>query len=258
MPRKRSDRVFRMKRFELRDNLSANKIGVDGVMIGSWTGIHASDRRVLDVGCGCGIISLMMAQRSEALSILGIDIEENAVAEASVNAFNSPWSDRIEIRRLGFSEVVDAFRTGIPPEKAMEKFDVIISNPPFFESGVDPSGSQRMLARHAGSLSPSVLIEYASGMLTQVGRLSLIVPAMDSGRYERLALGHGLRLDRICCVKGNPDASPKRAMMEFVMSDCLESLDMPEPKREWLTIESSPGVYTPEYIALGKDFYLKF
>lgn len=250
---RKENRVFRMKRFAICDNLSANKIGVDGVLTGSWAMICESDRNILDVGCGCGIISIMMAQRHPSAMIYGIDIDINAIVEASQNASTTEWRNRLNFYQFDFSQLGEKESSDLPPE-----FDLIISNPPFFDSGVDPTESLRMTARHAGSLSPAVLIEKSAGLLSESGRLVFICPYYDADRYEELSRANGLMLNRKCIIKGRPELPPKRVIFEFCRKDSGSDDSEENPKTETLIIEESPGNYSEDYIALGKPFYLKF
>lgn len=229
--------------FEVNDSRSGNKIGVDGVLLGSWVPIDNDVTSLLDVGCGCGIITLMLAQRAPQARVLGIDIEPNAIEEANLNARNSIFADRIEINNKSYEDLAE---TDL-------KFDLIVSNPPFFNSGGNPNLSERMLARHSGSLSPEVLIQHAPKLLKLNSLLALIAPSEEAEKLRSLAAEYGLRPVKECFVKGNPNVSPKRVMLAFRLSDkaC-------ESSSEILTIEYSPGQFTPEYISLGQPFYLKF
>ncbi len=250
---------FRMKQFAVADARSANKIGVDGVLLGSWAPLNSNMRRILDVGCGCGIISLMMAQRAPEAEIVGIDIEINAVEEAGENVSNSTFAERTQILMRSFEDIIEDINEG-----RMGRFDLIVSNPPFFESGVDPSVSERMLARHSGSLSPEILIMRARECLNPKGMLTFIAPFEFLSNYLQLANKSRLKIIKCCKVKGNPDAKAKRILLAMLSDDsrsytCSNS-DAPESDLsiDTLIIENSPGNYTPEYRELGRPFYLKF
>lgn len=242
-----------MKKFEVSDARSANKVGVDGVMVGSWATIRNSDRYILDVGCGCGIISLMMAQRNPSAYIFGIDVDQDAVTEAKDNAATSPWNDRMQIIHTDFSELITDMTSG---ESLPRKFDLIISNPPFFQSGVNPNESSRMTARHAGTLSPSILLKKSGKLLREFGRLVFIAPYLSEDKLEDEAKQYGWKILRKCVVRGRAELQPKRVIFEFCINNKDTSIE--EPVTESLTIEESPGIYTSEYIQLGKDFYLNF
>lgn len=257
-----------MKKFNIRHSLSANKVGVDAVLIGAWSkmpeGLSYSPR-ILDAGCGCGIISMMMYQRFPDSRILGIDIEPNAILEAQTNIVENNMADCVRISNKDFGMLSENAETD-----AGAKFDLIVSNPPFFHSGVDVSSSEssRMIARHAGTLSPMSLISNASKLLSEEGILSFIAPAADEQQLIEFANANSLISSRICRVRGNPNVLPKRVMMEFLrdpnqtlcgLKDSEKIIQCRDNVRiEELTLEYAPGEYTPEYRELCKDFYLKF
>ena len=253
------ERLFKMKRFEVSHSKSANKVGVDGVLIGAWARIPQRCRRILDAGCGCGLIALMMAQRATEASVLGIDIHPGSLEEAKSNAGNSDWNERITISCMDFQKLRARVREGLEPP-----FDLIVSNPPFFHSGVDASISARMQARHAGSLSPEILVELAYEMLSEGGELAFIAEYSSMEKLIAMGTSHRMEPVKACVVKGNRTAEPKRVMLQF-RKGREDRENVPEPNSpeasyhmETLSIETTPGVYTPEYIELCKDFYLKF
>lgn len=231
-------RPFKFKRFECRHAVSSMKIGVDAVMIGAWA--DPSGVRVLDVGCGCGVIALMIAQRNSDAEIHAVDIHADSIAEASFNFAASPWGERLHASQADFSVM----------EAGEERFDLIISNPPYFDSGVKRPDTPRLVARHQDTLSPEVLVNRAVGMLTSSGRLAMIVPASFEKTLEACASAAGLKVSRICRVAGTPSSAPKRVMMEFSMNAAAEKVE------ESLVIEHAPGLHTEDYIALTGDFYL--
>ena len=273
-----------MKRFSVRHQRSANKVGVDGVLIGAWAGVSATDRDLLDAGCGCGLIALMLAQRLEDIGatrvrIHAVDLDHEAVEEAAENIADSPWSDRIKPHcgdfrseliqpdEMGGAEVME----GSDSEEGNRPggmYDRIVSNPPFFHAGALNDGSARMLARHADTLSPEALLIEAPRMLRPGGRLAYIAQAESEERLREIGESEGLRLRRLTRVKGNPRAGVKRVMMEWERPECrivpgsnrLTSRDRdPDilPEITELIIEHAPGDYTAQYIALCRDFYIK-
>ena len=247
-------RIFQMKQFSVSHALSSNKVGVDGVLIGAWTTIPDTCHSVLDVGCGCGLISLMLAQRIPDAKILGIDIEPLAVKEAISNCANSPWPDRLDIQEISIDTIYERY-TAISDKSDVERFDLIISNPPFFNTGIDPS-TCRTLARHVGSLSPDKLIMVADKMLSDHGRLSFITVAEDFERLCDLASHNNLRLLESMYVRGNPERPAKRVMMSFIKNGNAND-KVPARDPGLLTIENTPGSYTEEYKQLCAPFYLK-
>lgn len=247
---------FRFKKFTVEHDRSAMKIGVDGVLLGMWADVEGASR-ILDVGCGCGVIALMCAQRTVDAVISAVEIDVNAAEESKDNFSNSPWSGRLTARCMNFIELEES-----------EKYDLIISNPPYFNSGVDSSGSARTLARHQGELSPLTLLSKGSRILNPNGRIAMIVPAEQLPEIVGHGRSEGLEPCRITLVKGNRRAEIKRALIEVVKTDVSSDRnDENEMKLEdgdncfinnILVLEEEPGVPTPEYRRLGRDFYLKF
>lgn len=247
---KKQRRPFRMKQFEVSDARSGNKVGVDGVLLGSWVEIPSGCSRIADIGCGCGIIALMLAQRSADSKIIGIEVEPLAAEEASENAIKSPFKEIIEILNIDFETLIQDINAG-----NIEPMNLLVSNPPFFASGGNPKESERMLARHAGTLSPEILLAKGAECLTQTGMLAFIAPFEFLDRYLKLADKEGWTFLRGCIVRGNPDVPPKRVMLQFVRNS---KEIIRKPDMQTLTIENSRGDFTSDYLALGRPFYLKF
>lgn len=242
------ERVFRFKQFSVRHAKSAMKVGVDGVLIGAWATTAAPDNavcKVLDAGCGCGLIALMIAQRNPMAQILAIDIDSPSVEEATKNVEDSPWSDRIIVEMGDFKSIVG-------------KFDHIISNPPFFESGLAKPATPRETARHStDGFGPMTLIVKSCELLSAQGILSIIVPAQQSDYYINEAERRGLALHRRTVVFGRKGTPPKRVLLEFSMGGDNKSLEdnkldieVVTPQGEW--------AFSPEYLKLCSEFYLKF
>ena len=232
------EKVFRFKQFEVINDLTAMKVGTDGVLLGAWCPVVGA-RCVLDVGTGCGVIALMIAQRSEDAIILGIDINPDAIGEASVNFAKSPWHERLTARECDFNDMGQN-----------ELFDLIVSNPPYFNNGVLPTGETRTLARHTHMLTYRQLIEGASHLLNNEGMLALISPTDAEGDIIETATFASLpvrRLTRVIPVEG---ANPKRTLW------LLSRLNIPY-REDSLTIAHRDGSFTSEYVALTGDFYLK-
>ena len=232
--------VFRFKRFNVINKESAMKVGTDGVLLGAWCDVYDASS-ILDIGSGTGLIALMCAQRSNA-HITAIEIDETAAKEAKENFANSPWDARIEQITADFS---------LYYKVAEMKFDHIISNPPFFNAGLTSPETQRATARHATvSLSFETLLQGCFSLITENGRISIIIPYDCSQTIENIVAGLNLFISRKTIVYPNPGAEPKRILWEFSGNPQLLSTTE-------LTIEKERHIYTDEYISLTKDFYLK-
>ncbi len=236
-----SERLFRFKQFNIKHERSAMKVGVDAVILGAWANLNSFDT-VIDAGCGCGIIALMLAQRYKDLKIIGIDIDSDSCDEAIENVNNSPWKNRIEIIKANFNQI--CFNKSI-------NVDHIVSNPPFYNSGIDGSLSSRMKARHIGDFGPDSLIKNGCKILTDTGKISLICPYDYYDTIEKAAKASGMYFSRLTSIRGNYHTKIKRILIELSKKEnkCISSE---------ITIEKDRGVATEEYINLTKDFYIKY
>ncbi len=232
------EKVFRFKQFAVKNDLAAMKVGTDGVLLGAWCPVDGV-QRVMDVGTGCGVIALMVAQRNATAVIDAIDISSEAIDEATVNFANSPWSDRLIARRADFNAI-----------DTVERYDLIVSNPPYFTNGLLPSGDARTMARHACTLTYRELIDGASRLLSEDGALALISPTDAEGLITEAATFASLPVRQVTRVIPVDGANPKRTLW------LLSRHEIPYSQR-CLTIAHSDGTFTSEYIALTGDFYLK-
>ena len=231
--------MFQFKQFTIHQQRSAMKVGTDGVLIGAWASVRVNDRTILDIGTGTGLIALMLAQRNPEAEVVAVEIDSESAAQARDNVAASPWSDRVIVEECAVQDFVSDL-----------KFDLIVSNPPYFvDSQKCPDGS-RNTARHTDTLSFSELMKAAERLLAPDGRFAVIVPAESA--MSVIAAGN-MHLVRRCDVRTKPSAQPKRVMLEF--SPRFEGAAL----REELTIgDGTNGGYSPEYVALTRDFYLKF
>ncbi len=244
--------VFNFKRFAVVNERSAMKVNTDGVLLGASMTIHETDRTLLDIGTGTGVIALMAAQRlSEKIEnesdtndavpcVEAIDIDEASAVEAGMNFMNSPWTGHMKAYHASLDEF--AAVSGM-------KYDLIFSNPPYFEDSLHAPEERRCNARHTVGLSYRELLDFASGRLTENGRFSIVLPADQESALTRCARMHGLYLFRIMRVRTVPGKAPGRIVAEFSRFRCAE------PEDFVLTIQNE-GKYTQEYLSLTHDFYL--
>lgn len=213
------------------------KVGTDGVLLGSWTNCK-NKRNILDIGTGTGLIALMLAQRSLA-GITAIEIDYTAIKEANQNFKNSKWKDRIK----GIHSPIQEFNP-------QSKFDLIVSNPPYFKS--HPKYSIRQKSRHQAYLSHQEIITAANVLLSKDGNLDLVLPKNEGEVFISIANERQLFLNRICYVYGNKNVECKRLLLSF-------SRHKKALKEEDLIIENQKRHdYTEDYKILTKDFYLNF
>lgn len=233
--------TFNFKQFSVNQDQCAMKIGTDGVLLGAWCPIGNDPFSVLDIGAGTGIIALMLAQRSHAEQIDAIEIDENAYEQCVDNFENSPWGDRLFCFHAGLDEFMDE------PE---DEYDIIISNPPFYTDDYKSDNEQRARARFADALPFEDLVEAASLLLSEKGTFSVIIPFKEEGKFVALAKEMDLFPFKITHVKGTPTTEIKRSLLAFRRTEGAIETDE-------LVIETSRHNYTPQYINLTKEFYLK-
>ena len=233
---------FQFKQFSLEQDQCAMKIGTDGVLLGAWTPIENNPNSVLDIGTGTGIIALMLAQRSSASQIDALEIDENAYAQATDNFENSPWNDRLFCFHAALDEFV---------EEPEDEYDLIVSNPPFYSEDYKSGIDQRDLARFQDAMPFEELIEAAALLLSENGIFSVIIPFKEEENFLALTKEQELFPIKITRVNGTPTTKTKRSLLAFGRN---ETSNFPIDE---LVIETSRHIYTPEYIALTKEFYLK-
>lgn len=244
------NKPFRFKKFTIHQDKCAMKVGTDGVLLGAWTSIKDNPNSILDIGTGTGLIALQLAQRSDALTIDAIEIDDNAFEQAVENFENSDWGNRLFCYHASLQEFT---------QEIDEQYDLIVTNPPFYiptlSSTPLPKGEKviseaRKKARFYDSLPFENLIDSVSKLLSKNGTFLVIIPFKEEEKFIVLAKKHLLFPNKICRVKGNPQSEIKRSLLEF-------SFHKDETKIENLIIEIERHQYTAAYIALVKDFYLK-
>lgn len=229
---------FTFKQFTVYHDRCAMKVGTDGVLLGAWTDV-SNARRILDIGTGTGLIALMVAQRTTNVQITAIDIDAEAVNQARENVSSSPWKNRVGVMLQDVCTYTSD--TG---------FDTIVSNPPYFIDSLKCPDSQRTTARHTDTLDAYRLLEKVADLLTPDGRFSLILPTDQTDELLRIAETQGLYPSRWTQVITRPGLPPKRSLVEFRKTHQNYSV-------KELVVELDRHVYSEDYIALTKEFYLK-
>ena len=227
--------VFKFKEFSIVQSKSAMKVGTDGVLLGSWVNC-LNAKKILDIGAGTGLISLMLAQRNNECNITAVEIDKETSEEANININNSKWRDRISIINININNFITS-----------DKFDFIVSNPPYFPANF--SKNKRAIARHTNLLSFQDLIRTTVKLLSSKGIFAVILPKIAEAIFCKTANANKLFLIRICQVKGQKNSDVKRVLLEFSFEK--SSLDS-----DSLVIEESRHIYTNKYIDLCQDFYL--
>ena len=233
--------MFQFKKFTINQDRCAMKVGTDGVLLGAWCPIDNNPFSILDIGAGTGILSLILAQRSNAEQIDAIEIDENAFEQCVENFENSPWGDKLFCFHAGLDEFM---------EEPEDEYDLIISNPPFYTEDYKTENEQRDLARFSDALPFEDLVEAANLLLSENGIFAVIIPFKEEEKFITLAKDFELHPFKITRVKGTPTTEIKRSLLAFSKTQKQTLVDE-------LIIEMARHQYTEEYIDLTKDFYLK-
>jgi tRNA1Val (adenine37-N6)-methyltransferase len=234
-----SNTYFQFKQFRIEQDRCAMKVGTDGVLLGSWASVNETNS-ILDIGTGTGLIALMLAQRSNA-TINAIEINKEAFNQSYENISNSKWNSRIKVHNCSFQ---DFYKTQI------NKFDLIVSNPPYFKNSLKPKENDRVQARHNIDLSSDELLLGVKKLLNENGCFCIILPALENDSFILEAEQYNLFCSKIVYVKPTLNKDTKRIMLEFVfgkVNRIEDSFAIETDKRH---------CYTEEYKNLTKDFYL--
>ncbi len=228
---------FRFKYFSVEDTRSTQRIGTDAMLLGAWAN-PGQAACILDIGTGCGVLALMMAQKSDA-SIDALDIDEQSVAEASENFRISPWTDRL----TAICTTLQSFN-GKPGG-----YDFIITNPPFFTKALPSPDRRRNFARHDDCLPAHDLAFGIASLLSPGGRVAIVLPSNEASSFTETCHASGFFLMRRTMVRTRQCSGVKRVLMEFGKSqiDTITEND--------LTILGSGGEYSPDYLSLTAEFH---
>lgn len=235
-----SNSYFQFKQFTVFHDRCAMKVGTDGVLLGAWTRT-GQGCSILDIGTGTGLIALILAQRVPDARITAVELDREASLQAAENVRNSPWAARIEVVEADIRQY--ATRVSHP-------FDIIVSNPPFFNSSLHSPSEARTQARHTDSLSYTELLQGVCLLLADGGEFSVIIPSDSATDFIVNAAGKGLYLHRRTNVRTLSRAQPKRVLLAFGKSVPAGVIT------DELVIATQPGIYTEAYRELTRDLYL--
>lgn len=230
--------AFHFLQFAVEDEQSALRVGTDAMLLGSWANPEKADR-ILDIGTGCGVLALMMAQKSGAM-IEAIEIDRLSVIEAQKNFVNSPWASRI----TAIHDSLQAFACN--PNAG---YGFIISNPPYFSNSLKSPSARINQARHNESLALLELAQIVGRLLSPDGCFALILPSGPAEIFQSDCTGFGLYLSRRLVVYPKPDQQPKRVLMEFKKNKIAN------PESAGLTIFDVSGKFTTEYLTMTGCFH---
>ena len=233
---------FAFKQFIIKQDKCAMKVGTDAVLLGAWV-LPNGSKQILDIGTGTGVIALMLSKKTEA-HIDAIDIDEEAVLQAKQNALDSKFSNQITVTHTSLQEY---------SKISTQKYNLIVTNPPYFEQSLKSTDEQRSHARHADVLPFEELLDGVLKLLDEKGKFCLILPTLEAEKFRALAEKKGLHLSKLLRVKSRVDKDvDKRHLMQFEVKPT-------EFSEKTISIEEEVRhQYTDDYKDLTKDYYINF
>ena len=231
--------TFHFKQFSIEQDKCAMKIGTDGVLLAAWLPIRKGSLQILDIGTGTGLIALMLAQRMPEAIIIALEKDSLAAQQAKENFNNSIFKKRIS-----------SIETRLQEYENPLSFNIIVSNPPFFEPNKKMVSNNRKEARQSETLTFLELLSKSYELLKKDGSAFYIIPSTRTKEFLKTASSIGFFLKKETKVKGNKDTPVKRSLLELV------KIKVPLQTSE-LTLETERHKYTKEYLNMVKDFYLK-
>lgn len=223
---------------------TAMKVCTDACLFGGWSAADLqiqSAKKILDIGSGTGLLSLMLAQQSGA-HITAIEIEEGAFEQTKTNFDLSPWKERLDVIHSSIQDYAAKNKESL--------FDCIITNPPFYDGDLNSPDNAKNLAAHSTALTWDVLAEAAASLLQENGAWYVLVPTLRAYTMQKLALNDGLQLSQECLMYNDAKHLPIRAMLKFVKQKEASI------QRDKIVIKNADQSYTTEFINYLKDYYL--
>jgi tRNA1Val (adenine37-N6)-methyltransferase len=235
----KSGTYFHFKQFSVRDDKCAMKVGTDAVLLAAWVDVSGA-QRILDIGTGSGVIALMLAQRvPQSAGIESVEIEKEAADQAAENFRNSPWSSTLAVHHLSIQDYFPA-----------ERFDLITTNPPYFNRSLEPPDKKRHRVRHTATLTYDELLSAVARLLTLNGRFNLILPCKEAMLFSDVALRYGFFCSRRYHFRTRKEKPLERTLME--LSRRTQSIDEGE-----ILLYESETQWSSSYRNLISDFYIR-
>jgi len=231
---------FKFKKFNIQQNHAAMKIGTDGILIGAWSN-SSEKKNALDIGSGTGVISLIIAQRFDDIKVDSLENSKNAIIDAKQNIKNCIWHKNINLIEKDFNKF-----------KPVVKYDLIVSNPPYFINSLKPINTDRSNARHESSLSYKKILKFSIDHLSNLGSLNIILPYDQLDKALSTSKAIGLNLKRTCTVYPKPNKPPHRVLLEF------SKINSKTIEEELIIEEFGRHKYSKDYKKLTRDFYTIF
>jgi tRNA1Val (adenine37-N6)-methyltransferase len=232
--------TFYFKQFQIRQDRCPMKIGTDGVLLGAWADVSQASQ-ILDIGTGTGVIAAMMAQRTQEATIHAVEIDAEAYGQAKENLEQTPWANRLSV----YHQAVQEFA-----KEAVNQYDLLVSNPPFFTGGTFSHQAHRNQVRHTVKLPHGDLLSSVRRMMHPGGKFCVILPFIEGLRFQELAQSYHLYVSRITEVRPKATKPVERLLMQ------LECHPTPTVKDQLIIQHDGPNQWTEEYVQLTRDFYL--
>ncbi|WP_421876191.1 tRNA1(Val) (adenine(37)-N6)-methyltransferase [Marinoscillum sp.] len=229
---------FQFKQFRVEQGQSAMKVTTDACILGAWVARHSAADQVLDIGAGTGLLSLMVAQRIENAKVTAVEMNDAAAEQAQANFEASRWTDRLTVENCKVQDL-----------ELEQRFDLIVSNPPFFNQSLASPTASINQARHDSTLSQSDLLEVLVHRLADQGKAYVLYPPREAAAFKELAIEKELFSQSELTVFNSPGSMPFRSIISF-------GLQRVEPQKSVLVIKDPAGQYTADFVELLKDYYL--
>lgn len=234
---------FRFKQFTVHQDKCAMKVCTDACVLGAWAELPAVGR-ILDIGAGTGLLSLMAAQRSQELLVDAVELDEDAWSQAMENVSDSDFTSRISL-----------FRTDVKDFNPGYLYDCIITNPPFFQADLLSDDARKNKAHHATSLSFDELLMAIDRLLEEQGTFHILLPTDEAEMFHRKAVALGWLMRNKLILRHNKDKKPFRSIMTFARAYGVEN----QLNENIMSIYGANNkVYDPEFARLMKHFYMIF